>query len=101
MLGEVEEDDLFNPLLVSCIFKAVKDFLTLSELQGFLDILEQELGTIESIFPNRSLRPICFLQRYLLKSSYLLPSPVVNARVRAVRCIIGNSRIYSIYVIKT
>ncbi len=52
MLGEVEEDDLFNPLLVSCIFKAVKDFLTLSELQGFLDILEQELGTIESIFPN-------------------------------------------------
>ena len=44
LLVGVQEDDLFNPLLISCIFKAVKEYLTLSELQGLLDSLDEDFS---------------------------------------------------------
>ena len=44
LLVGVQEDDLFNPLLISCIFKAVKEYLTPRELQGLLDSLDEDFS---------------------------------------------------------
>ncbi len=40
----VNKDDLFNPLLISCVFKAVKDYLTPRELQVLLDGLDEDFS---------------------------------------------------------
>lgn len=44
LVGVGEEVSL-NPLAISCIFKAVKDYFTPDELQGLLDSLEQDFRT--------------------------------------------------------
>lgn len=44
MVGVGEEVSL-NPLAISCIFKAVKDYFTPDELQSLLDSLEQDFRT--------------------------------------------------------
>lgn len=41
----IQKHDLFNPLLISCIFKAVKEYLTQSELQGLLDIVDKDFSS--------------------------------------------------------
>ncbi len=43
-IAAVQKDDLFNPLLISCIFKAVKEYLTQSELQVLLDSLDEDFS---------------------------------------------------------
>ncbi len=43
-LVEVGEDVSFSPLLTSCIFKAVKDYLTPRELQVLLDSLDKNFS---------------------------------------------------------
>ncbi len=40
----IHKNDLFNPLLISCIFKAVKEYLTPLELQVLLDGLYEDLS---------------------------------------------------------
>ncbi len=44
MVGVGEELSL-NPLAISCIFKAVKDYFTPDELQSLLDVVDKELKT--------------------------------------------------------
>ncbi len=44
MLEEVEEYVSLNPLAISCLFKAVKDYFAPSSLQALLDGLEEALG---------------------------------------------------------
>ena len=46
----LEEDTFFKDLAISCLFKAVKDFLTPDFLQGLLDNLEKDLKK-KSAFP--------------------------------------------------
>ncbi len=46
----LKEDTFFNDLAISCLFKAVKDFLTPDFLQGLLDNLEKDFRS-----PDRSL----------------------------------------------
>ncbi len=38
------KDDLFNPLLITCVFKAVKEYLTPRELQVLLDGLDEDFS---------------------------------------------------------
>ena len=42
MVGVAEELSL-NPLAISCMFKAVKDYFTPDELQSLLDVVDKEL----------------------------------------------------------
>ena len=44
MIAGIHEDDLFNPLLISCIFKAVKEYLTPRELQVLLGSLVEDFS---------------------------------------------------------
>ena len=48
MLVEIEEHVSFSPLAISCIFKAVKDYFSPSELQGLLNRFDRELPTERS-----------------------------------------------------
>ena len=47
MLVEMEEHVSFSPLAISCIFKAVKDYFSPSEIQGLLNRFEGELPTAQ------------------------------------------------------
>ncbi len=47
MLVEIEEHVSFSPLAISCIFKAVKDYFSPSEIQGLLNRFEGELPTAQ------------------------------------------------------
>lgn len=47
MLVEIEEQVSFSPLVISCIFKAVKEYFTLDELQGLLNRFDRELPTAQ------------------------------------------------------
>ena len=48
MLVEIEERVSFSPVVISCIFKAVKDYFTPNELQSLLNRFDRELPTTQS-----------------------------------------------------
>ena len=45
IIVKIQEDNSFNPLLISCIFKAVKEYLNPRDLQGLLDSLYEDIKT--------------------------------------------------------
>ena len=47
MLVEIEEKVSFSPLVISCIFKTVKEYFTSDELQGLLNRFDKELPTAQ------------------------------------------------------